>query len=405
MAESAFAASARELISRLPRTFSPSFNDQLAQWELLFPAEQRQFQAQIEWLSRQPPEEFKRLLAPIVEIESRMELPRFDPGKGMSVTDSGILARSPLYPKWRSEVEKVFSAIDEGVGPAGGLKPMPRLLACVLPSGLLVSPSSRNDPLWADLAKQGTWIGLRKPFGESMEPFTAAVAGRKRAKELDDIESTWIFECEARFSKLTQSTGATVLSWMELASARREFLNRLNAVRRDLRSVDETNQDLKRLNLERLTPPAVGERPRIREFVRNLLLSGNGSLVFPDSFVQWGASEALRRAQPQAMLAFFGMRQKLKPFSSSVLFEDQHRGNPAADEDDPAGSLVDGLMLSQYVYYAAQRVTPYRDRTLTLMAAADLDRVLVLGPKPAPAGPLSREDLIAFAARWLESAG
>src|ERR1017187_426261 len=213
MAESAVARSARELISRLPQTFSPSFNDQLGQWELLFPAERRQFEAQIDWLSRRPPDEFKRLFAPILEVESRMELPRWGPSKGMSVTDSGILARSPLYPKWRSEVEKVFSSIDEGVGASGGLKPMPRLLACVLPSGL---PASK-DPLWVDLAKQGTWIGLRKPFGESMQQFATAVAGRKRAKDLDDIESTWIFECESRFSRLAQSSGATAISWTELA--------------------------------------------------------------------------------------------------------------------------------------------------------------------------------------------
>lgn len=401
MPDSAVPRSARELISRLPRTFAPSFNDQLARWDLLFPAEQREFEAQVEWLARQPPAEFKRLFAPVADLESRMDLPRFDASKGMSVTDAGILARSPLYPRWRAEVEKVFGAVDQGIGASLGLNPIPRLLACILPPGLPFG----KDPLWPDLAKNGTWIALRRPLGDVLPRFTAAIAGRKRPKELDDAESTWIFECQSLYSKLSRSAGATVLSWTELADARREFLNRLNTIRRDLRSVDETNQDLKRLDLTRLIPLSIGERPRVREFVRTLLLSGNGSLVFPNSFVQWGASEALRRAQPQAMLAFFGMRERLKPFSSTVLFEDQHRANPTGDEDDAAGSLVDGAMLAQYVYYAAQRVPPYQARTLTILAAAGLDRVLLLGPKPPAPGPLPPEELIAFAVRHLESEG
>src|SRR5574341_1402755 len=40
--------------------------------------------------------EFKRLFAPIVEIEGKMELPRWDASTaGLTVEDVGILARSP----------------------------------------------------------------------------------------------------------------------------------------------------------------------------------------------------------------------------------------------------------------------------------------------------------------------
>lgn len=159
------------------------------------------------------------------------------------------------------------------------------------------------------------------------------------------------------------------------------------------------------MDISRLLGPPIGAKPRVREFVRSLLLSGNGSLVFSNSFVQWGASETLWRVQPQVLLACFGIRQKLKPFSSAVLFEDQSRANPIPDEDDPAGSLVDGLMLSQYVHLAAQRLTAYQGRSLTLMAAFDLGRVLVLGPQalvPASGG-LAPEVLTAFALQWLAS--
>lgn len=401
MADKPAAPPARDLIPRLPRTFGPSFNDQLAQWDLLFPAEQRQLRAQMDWLSGLPPADFKQLLAPIVEIESKMELPRWDPNtRGLSVTDTGILARSPLYPKWRGEVEKVFAKIDTGAGAAASLPPMGRVLVCVLPAGL---PESK-DPMWPSLAAQGSWVTLDRKFGDVLPSLIAAVAARKRPAGLEEIESTWIFEADARFSAAAKSASETVISWKALEQVRREFLNRLNTVRRDLRSVDETTVDLRRLELGRWLPEPLAAQPRVREFVRGVLLSGNGSLVFPSSFVQWGASEALRRAQPQAMFACFGMRQKLKPFSSTVLFEDQQRSNPTPDADDPAGSLVDALLLAQYVYLAAGRVAAYQSGLVAILTGADLDRALVIGVKP-PSAKVSAADLTALAVNHLEHEG
>jgi hypothetical protein len=66
-----------------------------------------------------------------------------------------------------------------------------------------------------------------------------------------------------------------------------------------------------------------------------------------------------------------------------VLFEDQSRSNPMPDEDDPAGSLVDAAMLSEYVYLGAQRVGCYPGHTVVVMAAFDSKRVLVLSPPAA----------------------
>lgn len=401
MPELSVPQSARDVIVRLPKTFAPSFNDQLRQWDLLFPAEQRQFRAELDWLARLPPGDFNHLFAPIVALETKMDL-RLDPtAKTLSIADTGMIARSPLYPQWRQEVAKVFARMDEGAGASASLRPLPRVVASILPSGLPVP----KDPLWPELAKQGTWVPLERPFGEGYAQFVSAVAARKRPEGLEDVESTWVFECESRFAKLAASPAATVLSWKALAAARREFLNHLNAIRRDLKNVDDTHQELRRMDISRLIGPQVAARPQVREFVRGLMLSGNGSLVFPNSFVQWGASEAARRAQPQALFACFGIRQKLKPFSSTVLFEDQTRGNPVGDADDPAGSLIDDVMLAEYVYLAAQRVAAYEGHTVSIFAAGDLDRVLVLGPKRPPSGRLTPEMFTRFTVAWLESEG
>jgi hypothetical protein len=389
---------ARELIGRLPRTFRPSLNDQVKNWDLLFPAEQRQLEAQLDWMARLPPPEFQALFAPIVEVEGKMELPRWESNTaGMTVQDAGLLARSPLYPRWRSEVEKVFSRIDEAVEKSGRIPRVPRLAICVLPPGLPLADQS----LWPVPAKRGTWVALNGTFDRFLSPLASALAACRLPSGLEPIEGMWILECEPRLSSLAESTPATVLCWDTLAAARREFLARLNTIQRSLSSVDRVNQELRQMDLNRLLGrPAV---PRVREFVRAVFLSGNGSLVFNNSFVQWGASEALRRVQPRVLMACFGSRQKLKPFSSVVLFEDQNRSNPVGDEVDPAGSLVDGMLLAEYVQLAAERLAGGQPAPLILMAACGLDRILVLGPRaPAPAsGRLTVEELTTFAQGWL----
>jgi hypothetical protein len=382
-----------ELIRRLPATFGLALNDQYRQWPLLFPAEQRQLRAQVDWLAHLPGEQFDPLFAPLLDVEKRMALPPAEPGAtGLSVRDVGILARSPLYPRWRTEVERVFARVEDATETFARLNGLPRLVVCVLPPG---TPSA-DAPLWPELSKDGAWLEVDRPFGETLPAFAAAIAGRNCPAELEEIERTWVFESDARIANLS---GAHVLSWDSLGAIRTEFMRRLNTVRRDLRSVDQTSEELRRADIGRLLDPAMAANPRVREFVRTLFLSGNGSLLFGNSFVEWGASEALRRVQPQALIAAFGVRKKLKPFSSVVLFEDQTKSNPVADQDDAAGSLVDAEMLSQYVYLSAQRVSAYPGHTVTLMADCDSKRVLMIGTKIAKVDP---NDLIGSCLRWLE---
>ncbi len=396
----------KALLSRLPRTFVPSVNEQFRQWDFLFPAAQRVVKAQLDWLLALSAPEFKKLFAPLVEIEDRMDLPKWQPQSvGINMQDAGLLARSPHYGEWRAEVTKVFARIDEATAGHNPLARIPRLLVCSLPSGLPI-----KSELWPDLGPRGKWLALAEPPRGWEKSMVAALARRRLPAGMEEVEGTWIVECSPRFSAAA-GPGAVAMSWDALAAVRRVFLSRLNAIQRDLKSADQTTEELGKMDLAGLLGPGLGDRPRVREFIRKRLLSGNGSLVFNNSFTEWGAAEALLQAQPQMLVAGFGIRSKLKPFSSTVLFEDQHRNNPTPDEDDPAGSLIDGQMLSQYVYYSSERQACYQDHALTLFMCADLPRLLALGPKDAIAGldaligPIASGDLTSFLANWLQSIG
>jgi hypothetical protein len=394
----------KELLSRVPRTFVPSLNEQFRQWDFLFPTAQRTLKAQLDWLAGLSAPEFKKLFAPLLEVENRMELPKWQPQSvGINMRDAGLLARSPYYGAWRTEVAKVFTRIEEATSSLNPFAHIPRLIVCSLPSGLPI-----NGELWPELAPRGKWLALAEPPLKWERSMVAVLAHRRLPAGMEEVEGTWIIECSPRFSAAA-GPGAVAISWDALAAARRVFLSRLNAIQRDLKSADQTAEDLGRMDLAGLLGPGLGNRPRVREFIRKLLLSGNGSLVFNNSFTEWGAAEAILQAQPQMLVAAFGIRPKLKPFSSTVLFEDQHRNNPTADEDDRAGSLIDGQMLSQYVYYSSEREACYQNHTLTLFMCPDMPRLLVLGPTDAVAGleallgPIASGDLTNFLLKWLES--
>ena len=387
----------KELLAKLPRTFVPALNEQLRNWDLLFPAEQRSLSAQLDWLGRLPDPRFRELFEPLKQIEARMELPAWGlDSERLSITDTGILVRSPHYPQWRREVAKVFDQIDTGIASEHKRTTVNRLVVCTLPAGLPL-PST---PLWPRLEKQGHWVALAEPFGAVMQSLADQVALRPAHAGFEPIEQTWAFEYENHITNVATCT----LSFEPLGPIRREFLVRLNAIHKDLHSADAAFEDLRRMDFRKLASGSMAKEPRIREFIRNLFLSGNGSMLFGNSFVQWGAAEVIRRVEPQALLCCFGIRPKLKPFSSVVLFEDQNRANPVADRPDPEGSLIDIRLLAEYVYLSASQHAAYAGRTVHLFAVPEWDRLLVVAPAeftfPAKAR-LAAGDLCAAAVQWL----
>ena len=54
----------------------------------------------------------------------------------------------------------------------------------------------------------------------------------------------------------------------------------------------------------------------MQAFVRDVFLTGNGTLFVNNTFVEWAAVQALKRAQPRLLVARYGVRDKMKPFSS-----------------------------------------------------------------------------------------
>ena len=98
----------------------------------------------------------------------------------------------------------------------------------------------------------------------------------------------------------------------------------------------------------------------VQAFVRDVLLTGNGTLFVNNTFVEWAAVQALRRAQPRLLVTRYGVRDKLKPFSSLLLFSQPRTSDQIPLIEDPVGSFIDVEQLSYYVWVQAEKSAAYR---------------------------------------------
>ena len=125
----------------------------------------------------------------------------------------------------------------------------------------------------------------------------------------------------------------------------------------------------------------------VQAFVRDVLLTGNGTLFVNNTFVEWAAVQALRRAQPRLLVARYGVRDKLKPFSSLLLFSQPRTSDQIPLIEDPVGSFIDVEQLSYYVWVQAEKSAAYRGKTLYLFLAESQDELLAIrSDMPGPAG-------------------
>jgi hypothetical protein len=196
-----------------------------------------------------------------------------------------------------------------------------------------------------------------------------------------------------------------LLSYGRLAPFRENFAHEMNTMRKDLADADAVFDRLRKVEVAPWCPPEVAAEPVVREFLRTLYLSGNGALLFGNSFVEWAASEAFRRARPSLLVGHFGIRNKPKPFTSVVLFENAEKLNPLPPVEDLPGSALDAEMLALYVWLAAVRHPEYQRSTACVCVAESLSEAYVVAPQEFPLGhettPVALDRLASALRAWI----
>jgi hypothetical protein len=396
-------ALSKGLLKRLPLTFLPYVNQQLNQWEHLFPNERQSIEKLLLYVAGLSPEQSTALFHDVVEIEEKMGVRHWDFSTvEQTIQNSSLLARSPYFQDWRRAVQAVYDATDSYALKTGGaaVKPGNRLVLLDIPLPLPVDEAG----VWR------RWQGIGRPMkldlglssgkASALEPLltgSASATGIRSGGLLDAVRSrpdassadVWVIDAGRSLidavlgseASTTHAAKPILLSNGRLELYRQSFSHEMNTMHKDLADADAVFDRLRKVDVTTWCPAEVAAEPAVREFLRSLYLTGNGAVIFGNSFVEWAASEAFHRARPAFMAAQFGVRSKPKPFTGVAVFDNPDQVNPLPAVDDLEGSAVDAQMLALYVWLAAYRYQEYQSSAVCVCIAESLSQAYVVAPR------------------------
>lgn len=392
------------VLQRLPITFLPFANQQLHGWDYLFPNERQSTERLLLYVDSLSADQSTELFRTVSDLEAKMEVRKWKFSTSeQTIENASLLARSSYYQEWRDAVQAVFDAADryaQSVGTARGAGN--RLVLLEIPRPLTVSAA---DP-WRRWQKAGRTVELdTSRLGESRGALeyllmtspgessdsTTNLLGKLSNHAGSQAADTWLLDAGRSLADLvvarpgTDTSGSEpiLLSYSRLDKFRESFSREMNTMRKDLGDADAVYDRLRKVDVKPWCPPEA-ENPAVREYLRALYLSGNGAVIFGNSFVQWGASEALRRARPRFLAAKFGVRSKPKPFTGVNVFDNPDKINPLPAVDDLPGSAIDAQILALYIWLSATRYSEYQSSTACVCIAESLSQAYVVAPPEFP---------------------
>jgi hypothetical protein len=296
-----------------------------------------------------------------------------------------------------------------------------RLLLLVFPGALQLDPHDLL-PNWPDgQLKRLDWPketraqpslleallkGKRQPDGRLGPGFVEEFAATQD-RNLGDV---WLIESGTGLRELLPGlvgvgqSRAILLSFERLKAFREAFLEQIKSMRKSLADADAISDRLRGLKVESWCPEEIGNNPVIREFVRALFLSNNGTQLFSNAFVEWGTAQAAAHARPVVVVGEFGLRSKPKPFTSVAIFENPASASPLPSVPDPEGSAVDAGMLAYYAWLEMRRYPECR-RTACVCLFENAPYVFAAGTEDFPlwkeTEPVAPERLASILRSWL----
>jgi len=418
-----------EMLARLPATVHAFILVELQKWPLLFGPEQRYQRALLEQLSGLSRRELDQVAAGVERIEADAGVNRLGERSPARFQDDAqaLLRKRGLTVAWRGAVDAFFQKVDPVLEARLYPATAPRRLVVQLYGGGI---AVRREKLWSRFKGAGVRVPLNLEGTNGTERFLEALFGAREpgrrvpALFAGAVESSpfdaWLIESHEALHALCETSetsggkdrdpsgGAlTGLSYDRLRVYRDDLTRALN---RKIQSGVESPQAFAAYARSlQIVPPAgtlLYSADVLLAFVRDVLLTGNGTLLMNNTFVEWAAIQALRRAQPRILVTRFGVRDKLKPFSSMVLFSQPRASDHNPVVQDPVGSFIDVEQLSYYVWLNAEKNPAYRQKTLYLFLAEGVDEMLAIRsdtPAAPPSGmaPARLSDVYATMAHWL----
>ena len=410
------------ILQRLPSTISAFVVVELQKWPLLFAAERRYQQALLEHLSEMPADTLPQTVAGVVRVEREAGVDKVterDPARFQDLAQAAFRKRG-LLPDWRREIDLFFQQIDRALDARLFPPDSPRrVILQVYGTGVAL----QTHALWSRFKGVGVRIPLQQErrgegflgdvFGVAADKSGSSLFSRLRDDRRFTAEDTWLVESHDALHDIARrvpaSRGAflTGLSYDRLRPYRDQLMRALySKIQSGVESPQAFAAYARSLTLAPDSGVLLHHADIISSFIRDVFVSGNGTLFVNNTFTEWAAVQALRRAQPRFLVARYGVRDKLKPFSSMLLFSEPRRSDRIPLVEDPLGSFIDVEQLCYYVWLNAGKSAAYREKTLYLFLAEEADEMLAIrsdAPSSATsaADPARLADVSATIARWL----
>lgn len=392
------------IFDRLPVTFSTYCYQQIMEWPVLFPAEKSYYERLLGLLDRSDAQVVHELFAPLREAERQMGVnDKSWPKRQFTLDQVDFLNRSPHYAEWREAVAGIFSRVDPLLDSEVARAGRARLVVVITPAELTVGP----DRMWLRIRSRGKRIPVKAAAEEEWRRRLAQLVTAHAASKKQSPYSTWLVEAGEGISALAGSnSGRVALSYGSLETYRTRLMNEVRRLveKEEIRGPRELSARLKQLKVLS-SESDLARDPVLAEFLRAVLLNGNGTLLINNTFVQWATIQAIRRARPALTVVGFGIRNKIKPFSSLLIYNDPQTSNLIPNQMDTLGSYVDLEVLHQYLWQEFEKYAEYRRNTAYLFAGEGLEEILVIAPPDFPLlaaqPPVPISEILRHAHSWL----
>jgi hypothetical protein len=338
------AASRIELLRQLPLGFVPLLLQELREYDWKFPAERKYLDRQLVYLGSLSRDQRQQLLAGFAHLELPSELERFNWVKSPGLFSERLAAylwASHQIDAFRAAADHYIHQLDASM-PQTSL-PAPRLGIAVIGQGV----AENTYPLFRRLRPHGVYFNQVKPEN-GLRIVLDFVASRAAAHPVP--YGHWYIEGGA--SEPVRGDQLSCVSYEALKPVRMALLTRIErAIQGGISGPEALRTMLHEMRPEEIGLGRSGEDTVMSHFQTRLLADGSGTQIFSTTFVQWGAREILRRAEPVTLLAHFAPRQRERPMNDMLSGKDQ---NPQLD---PMGSLIDADMGAYLTWIDQQRLS------------------------------------------------
>lgn len=330
-----------DILRELPLGFVPLLLGELIAYDVKFPAERLEIDAQFGFLRSLAAEARRSVMSRFARLRLSRELEAVEwvtAPEEFSERLSAHLWSTGQIADFRGAAIEFLNAVRQRHPPPQPA--VPRLVMAVVGQGV----RENAYPLFRKLRARGTYFTSVRPAGGLNTLLQRAAA---RAEQHPLPFAHWYLDGGAAVSP---APGLEVLAYRDLERVRDAVVSKLRNM-----IAAGAGTEARRSALMRLAPTDLGLAGDGADAIRNhfavtVMSEGSGVQFFSTTFVQWAAREVLRRAQPLTLVARFAPRVTERSMNQALI------DARVEHELDPGGALVDGDMGAYYTWLNQMRL-------------------------------------------------